>query len=376
MTTYSIERYKEEHKPQLAQFQKQLWGSSSKANSRYLEWKYEQNPYTPDPLIFVALHRGRVIGMRGMFGALWEIGPRQTELAIPCAADSLVDRDHRKTGLFRELTRFAFDDLREHGYTHVLNLSPSPANYVASVTTMGWRSIGSVRMLHLPSWKSDVTMGVRRLLDYSVVDRLIPLGRRLRSILPSSGFAHLDRHGIRGLDVEHSPITLASEPRPGAMANLVSRVEHKAGIRHVRDERFFEWRYRNPLADYRFIFSDRAAVLEGYLVLGNRIGRSSIYIADWEATDPEVLGGLLQAAIAWSNPRQDLQTWSATLPPERAVALAQAGFEEAPTPSRYSGRLLARSLGNVGAGEAEASLPRDLGDIRNWDLRMIYSDAT
>ena len=160
------------------------------------------------------------------------------------------------------------------------------------------------------------------------------------------------------------------------MANLVSRVEHKAGIRHVRDERFFEWRYRNPLADYRFIFWDRASAPEGYLVLGNRIGRSSIYIADWEATDPEVLGGLLQAAIAWSNPRQDLQTWSATLSPERAVALAQAGFEEAPTPSRYSGRLLARSLGDVEAGGAEATLPRDLADIRDWDLRMIYSDAT
>jgi hypothetical protein len=46
------------------------------------------------------------------------------------------------------------------------------------------------------------------------------------------------------------------------MADLVRRLGHDGRLRHVRDERYLAWRYRNPLYEYRFLVreSDR---LEG-----------------------------------------------------------------------------------------------------------------
>jgi hypothetical protein len=376
MTAYSIELYEERHKRQIAQLQKQLWGLSPVANQKYLEWKYEQNPYTPDPLIYVAVDQGRVIGMRGIFGASWEVQGERTQMAIPSAADSLVDRQHRDTRIFDELTEFAFDDLRQRGYSHVLNLSPTPANYVTSVMTMGWRPIGSVQMVHLPSWRAEATTRIRRRFrDVDVARTLLHLSRRIRAAMPANGFAHLERLAAgRGPD-EYSPITIADEPRPRAMEDLVVRADSQRGIRHLRNETFFEWRFRNPRANYRYLFWDEAETLSGYLVLGNPIGNSNLYIADWEAADPDVLIGLMQAALTWTGRRQDIETWSGTLSPERMTVLARAGFAEKPTTSRYSGRLLIHSLRDAEGESPEPPVIKVLEDIQSWDLRMIYSDA-
>ena len=43
--SYAISRYRPEHKPQVAELQKDLWSSDTRLNTAYLEWKYEQNPY-------------------------------------------------------------------------------------------------------------------------------------------------------------------------------------------------------------------------------------------------------------------------------------------------------------------------------------------
>ena len=160
------------------------------------------------------------------------------------------------------------------------------------------------------------------------------------------------------------------------MATLASSVGHKGGIRHLRDDRFFEWRYRNPFAEYRFVFWKGEATAGGYLVLGSPIGRSWTYIADWEATDLEVFHRLLQSVTVWSNPRHDLEIWSPTLTPEQMAALARIGFEESPPLSRYSGRLLLKSLTGGETAAEEPSLLDRLADLQNWDLREIYSDAT
>lgn len=374
MTFYSIERYRPEHKQQLARLQKQLWGSTPARNRKYLEWKYELNPYTPDPLIYVATHKEKVIGMRGMYGAIWEVGPEGRQLPIPCAADSLLDRAHRGKGVFSRLTRFALDDLIERGYGHVLNLSASAANYVSSIMTQGWRPIGAVGMVQLGPRMPGFTAGASsRILQNDVATRLLRLGRRFRTAIRDNGFGQFDRLAARNRGDGHLP-TLALQSRPSAMADLVARIGNGHSIRHHRDSRYFEWKLRNPDANYRYVFWDQAGRLEGYLVLGNLIGQSRVYIADWEATDPEILAGLLEAAVAGSSSRQNLQVWSATLSTERTQLLDRAGFETAPIISRYSGRLLIKSL-NRPDDAADLSSTRDFEDLQNWDLRMIYSDA-
>ena len=51
---YEIVRYRPEHKSQVAKLQTHLWTSEPKLATRYLEWKYEENPYAKEPVIYIA----------------------------------------------------------------------------------------------------------------------------------------------------------------------------------------------------------------------------------------------------------------------------------------------------------------------------------
>jgi hypothetical protein len=63
--------YSAEHKPLVAELAQHLWSPHPDLNERYLEWKYRQNPYIRDPLIYLAFAGDRLAGMRGAFGSLW-----------------------------------------------------------------------------------------------------------------------------------------------------------------------------------------------------------------------------------------------------------------------------------------------------------------
>src|SRR5687767_6339979 len=78
-----IETYRPEHKRSVAKLQTRLWSSDTALNTRYLEWKYERNPYVREPLIYLALAGDEVVGMRGFHGARLEAGsPSQSFPAL------------------------------------------------------------------------------------------------------------------------------------------------------------------------------------------------------------------------------------------------------------------------------------------------------
>ena len=63
-----------------------------------------------------------------------------------------------------------------------------------------------------------------------------------------SPFRNLD--AVKG----HASTSVESEPRPGAMAELVERLASDGRICHLRDETYLAWRYRNPRSVYRFLY--------------------------------------------------------------------------------------------------------------------------
>jgi hypothetical protein len=83
------------------------------------------------------------------------------------------------------------------------------------------------------------------------------------------------------------------------MADLIRRLGHDGRVRHVRDERYLAWRFRNPLHEYRFLFSEADGRLDGYLVLqAYRRDRSrGVNIVDWEGETRQVRAELLRAAV-------------------------------------------------------------------------------
>jgi len=355
---YKIVKYHPEFRSQVVELQRHLWGPDVALKSAYLEWKYERNPYVETPHIYLALCGGLVVGMRGMFGAKWQIGyPYQTFPGL-CGADLVIAPDHRNRGLFRKILSAALDDLGNSSYTYTFNLSASEVTFLGCLA-MGWRSIGSLQTMQRRSGDG--------LFSVSSAEKPHP-------------FFWLDRNG--GSWNEASPyLSVEPNPRAEAMAELVERIGGDGRMRHVRDQEYFAWRFQNPHSVYRFLFW-KDARLEGYLVLRtsvytDRLDRVGVRIVDWEATNAQVRADLLQAAINWGN-FDNLTIWSATLPDKVKTLLQMTGFKQLGGEGNLTRSLptvLIRPIRDEMLRGDWVLADRRLLDSANWDLRMIYSDG-
>jgi hypothetical protein len=367
---YETRKYTPEFRDQIIELQRGLWSGDAALNAAHLQWKYEKNPYIEQPLIYMALHQGTVVGMRGVYGARWCVGEASQDVQALASGDLVVAAEHQGRNLPRRIMRLAEDDVRTLGYHYLLSFSASPVTYLHSIR-MGWRDFGAFGTVARRSAVGEVTRAARQLIQGR--KSLAVLGRRLQSGVDSRAvlswktaeqrFARLDARPGRG------PIAVAREPRPYAMAELVDRVARRGGMRHVRDDTYFAWRFRNPLSIYRFLFWGSNS-LEGYLILETprRASQTRVRIADWEASATEPRAELLRAAIDWGR-FADLRIWSATLPAESSRMLAENGFVAMQEPSdsaRYRHGLLVKALRH---GNADALPP-----LNGWDLRMAFSD--
>ena len=94
-------------------------------NAAYLDWKYHQNPYIREPLIYLAFVDEQLVGMRGVFGTRWEVGEPSESFTLPYADDLVIDPGFRRGGVHGQLMRFALDDLERRGYRYLINLTPA-----------------------------------------------------------------------------------------------------------------------------------------------------------------------------------------------------------------------------------------------------------
>jgi GNAT superfamily N-acetyltransferase len=373
--TYEIVRYEPAFRDQVAELQRHLWGDDATINAAYVDWKYHQNPYLADPLIFLAVHAGRVVAMRGMFGALWEIGTPAEHVVVPCADDFVIAPEHRNRGLVAQIMNATIDGVAAGGYRYAFSLSAGPVTMMASLAT-GWRSVGSMRAVERRKVEGLLARASARLRTLPLLWRYADPLTRLQYRLERP-FAHLDREARRAAGSLAAGVRVEPVPRVDAMADLVRRLGHDGRIRHVRDELYLAWRYRNPLYEYRFLFraADR---LEGYLVLraDRKDPARGVNVVDWEATTPVLREELLRTAVDWGNFPQ-LTLWAATVPTDTLAAVSSAGFVPAGTASRMrsSHTLLVCDVRRLRPAPDMMLAGRRLLDPASWDMRMVYSMA-
>ncbi len=367
----------------VADLRRSLWGRSRSSNRAYLEWKYLQNPYLADPLIYVAFAGDRVVGIRGMYGTSWLAPGVDGHVVLPCAADSGIATEYRDQGLFANLTNFAIADLKRRGFQYILNMSATPANYVTSIMAMGWKKVGSYDPLLRtrdpiqPRQPTRPQPGAgtrsRRLMgalkNSTILRSAVRMLREVRrGALARNPFAELDRHDVLPGSV---PVQVTDLPRLDVMGRLATQSERAGAIRHVRDETYYTWRYRNPLANYRFVFlgGDQP---EAFLVLQGTHADAAIHVVDW-AGDPAGVGDLLDASILGGKPAR-IGAWGATVPAEVRKRFDHAGFAPvSSSPMARRGGLIARSLADSDPGTWAVGSSQLL-NLANWDLRMIISD--
>jgi GNAT superfamily N-acetyltransferase len=375
---YEIVRYGPEFKKQVVDLQANLWSPSLALNTAYFEWKYERNPYLPAPLVYLAMHDGRVVGMRGFFGVQWEAGLARHKVPGLYADDLVIAPGHRNRGLIARIMAVAFKDLASTEYQYVFNLSAGPITRLASLS-MGWRSAGSVQPMRWRSWPRTLQAGLRRLLGwlplaFRPIDRLFFGSFEMRR----RPFADLDKLRSRQPISAVPWISLEDTPRCATMAELVERIAGEGRIRHVRDRVYFAWRFQNPLSRYRFLFWDKTG-LDGYLVLQEYTSEfasgEGVNVVDWEGTTTAVQADLLQAAVNYAGDR-NLMIWSATLAPETIALLRAQGFKSERKPHsiiQQSPVVFVRPIRDQHLGGDWLLSDRHLLDLHDWELRMLYS---
>lgn len=261
------------------ELQRHLWGSDLDANDTYMSWKYEYNPYLEDVCIYLVWFGESVVGMRGVFGVHWQLGMEAEKLPMVCMGDLVVHPKHRDKGLFKRLMDFAMEDLSKHGIQYIVSLSPGNLTQI-SAFAVGWRCLATLNEYQHPG----VLWRVRRKIRY------------LLKVKEAEPFNLLDRRIGQTMWVKGQSIHLECDPRPEQMADLAGQCENDDRIRHDRSHAFFSWRYKNPLARYRFLY---AGDLDGYLVLQTSLTYDTrlVRIVDWEARDPQAMQALLRATV-------------------------------------------------------------------------------
>jgi GNAT superfamily N-acetyltransferase len=369
-----IVRYRADHKPEVSRLQTALWSSDPSENTRYLEWKYEENPWAVEPpRIYLAVRGGEVIGMRGFFESRWEVGSAARSVSIPLADDLTIRADARNAGLASRILRSGLSDLAESGCEFVLSLSPGMVTMLNSLA-LGWKNAVRYELLTRRG-----AGHARRIAIRERMARLPLLWRAagsplLRSRAERAPFERLDarKRGDAGHRVEQ-------RPRCEEMARLVAELPHGGRLRHVRSAQYLAWRFANPMHEYRFLYAEGAAGLDGYLVLSSRVMGDTVSgrvrICDLEGRSARIRAGLFEAALEEGG-FAELIVWGATLTPAEREALPGRGF--APLDPRAAAR------GHPGAlvcstrdrASSEWSLgERPLLDPASWDLRMLDSMA-
>jgi len=361
----------------VADLQKELLSSDDRLNTRYLEWKYEKTPDRRDSFIYLALHQGKPVGMRGFHEATLEAGTPTRAFPVLIAGDALISPPHRNRGLFARIMKTAGEDLAQSGYPYLMSLGGANRVNMLGLLTLGWRSAGQVRPAGRMTMRARGGHWLSRVLARQRVLWRFNWARLLASADQQDPFRRLDaaRAGS-GFD-KASPITLESTPRVDAMAGLIERIGHDGRIRYRRDRKYLDWRFRNPMIEYRFLYWEESR-LEGYLVLSRRASDLGawyrVYLADLEATDLRIRSALLSAAMSWGR-FPELVTWTASLSDAEIQLLESHGFVPVDLVDTTRGCpcILVRPLGNDLHHDEWVLGTRHLLDIRNWDIRVLYS---
>jgi len=364
---YEIVEYRPELKAQVLELQKHLWGPDLAINEAYLSWKYEHNPYVDATHIYLALCGSQVVGMRGFFGARWQMGGKEKALSCLCAGDLVIAPEHRNRGLLTQIMTFAQDHLASSEFEYVLNLSGSPATQLSSLTT-GWCMIGVLQDM---DWHNKRT-------DKSYLPFVDFLSTKLRRMSPRIVFRSFDKQIGDGSLAGKAGFLFASVPQAEAMAALVQNIGYDGRLRHDRSPAFFVWRFHNPFSSYRFV-SCGGSAFEGYLVLqaSNRGKEGGVSIVDWEAASSHVLADLLEATMRYGR-FAHLKIRTTIFSPEMRSVLGKLGFREFERRGgvkEWRPTVLLRPLRPEKRRDVWTFDGCRLLEITSWDVRMIDSDG-
>ncbi len=247
-TGYEIAHFRPEHEAQVLEVLKELWTHDYETRAKLFRWKYLENPRADGPLGIVALHNGRVVGVRGYFADRFVLDGHNDDIGILHPGDTCVDPDHRNKGLSVAMGKLAmqYDTSR---YRLFMNMTCSK-NSLPGYLQLGFRPLAKkVRLMQhgRNPFRWLLHIWLRR-----------PKARIARPL--AAGRVEFGRFGN---------ILVTDSPLPAEMASIVEAQGHATAVLRLhQDQAYFAWRYRNPVQKYVFYFLLDGDVVRGYVAVG------------------------------------------------------------------------------------------------------------
>lgn len=226
-----------------------------KKTAGWFHWKYETNPYVDHVPILVALNEGTVIGARPLFALPLVINGEQDIGIQP--GDAMVHPEHRRQGLFSRMMEQMVEKYSGAFpfYFSFPNNISKPAHIKHGSEVVSKRS--SYYRIENPSNIADIRT------DRGTIQFISRIGTpvakkyyRLRDAITRGG--------------EIGTIRTESDPPVADLAALYqTSVPDK--IHAFRNERFYQWRLKNPDWEYTTYIAGDDAGLEAAIITGTSV---------------------------------------------------------------------------------------------------------
>jgi len=133
---YTIRSYKPADLDGVLRLDREVWNRNR--SPEWFRWKYGQTPYADQTPVFVAECAGEIVGARPFLAFRLRIGGESVVAYQP--SDTMVHPDHRRKGVFRQLTEHALSTYRNREPALFFNF---PNQYVRpGYLALGWRAVG------------------------------------------------------------------------------------------------------------------------------------------------------------------------------------------------------------------------------------------
>jgi GNAT superfamily N-acetyltransferase len=334
------------------------------AEPAWFRWKYRANPYADEVPIYVAETDGQLVGARSFFPMPLAAGDESVLAYQPC--DTMVAADHRRRGLFTEMTEAAIEAYRDGDPALCFNF-PNDRTLPGNLD-LGWRAVATQPIYYRIQRPAAIT-GSRA--DGQITG---PLSRAVAS---AAGAYYRVRDAVAGPD--GSPP--AVERRPGVPTDVLSDLYRDAvpdSVHTHRDERFLDWRFENPRWDYETFLAHEGGSVVGAVVVGsrNRYGFERANIADvvpLSEPRPGVVRALLAAVV---DRHRDAALCTAMPGPIPTTALSAFGFRpDTAVPlslTTETTTLVVRPLSDEGRTVGG----RSVEEPTNWSLTFAAQDTS
>lgn len=340
----NVEPYRAAYKQQVVELLGHIWkGTTFEERKTRFEWRYEQNPFTDQPVAFVAVKNERVVGLRAFTVQRLTVADASFLACSP--SDAIVHPDARRQGVFTAMTREALRALEESDISMYLNLSSNEKS-TPGYLKLGWVSVRPKRYLYRP-----------------FMTALIPevIGR---SRAPSQTMPVVQRHKAGG------EFQLTETVHGDELAACGSRCDY---LQNQRSEAFYRWRYERAHKQFQILYYRNKAALDGYFILRSlRNSRFEIVEFDYEDLDAlQILLSHAQKLLRMSL----LKVCDVALLPEEKSLFERNGFWQEPhwLHALRGGEpqpILVRPT-RVDYEEEDFYLNgRDMRDITNWRLQV------